>query len=123
MDIKAGARFRVTGAMLPNLVGRDVCVLGTVLRVAPNGQRLRLRCADGLEIDCNLQSPLQTSPESCVIEVQGRVRNPQGTELDANAEAILFSREASEKFDTDMYAQAVQLTAQFDRFYLQPMET
>ncbi|TGZ65470.1 hypothetical protein CRM22_005869 [Opisthorchis felineus] len=123
MDRTTGARFRVTGAMLPNLVGRDVCVVGTVLNVASTGQRLRLRCVDGREIECNLQSQLQTSPENCVAELQGRVRNPQGTELDVTAEPILFSKEASEKFDADLYAQAVQLTAQFDRFYLQPMET
>ncbi|GAA47952.1 cytochrome C oxidase copper chaperone [Clonorchis sinensis] len=73
--------------------------------------------------DSGLALTMQTSPENCVAELQGRVRNPQGTELDVTAEPILFSKEASEKFDADLYAQAVQLTAQFDRFYLQPMET
>ncbi|CAL8093497.1 unnamed protein product [Calicophoron daubneyi] len=122
MEQKIGARFRVTGAMLPNLVGREVCVVGTVLRVNPSGQRIRLRCVDGREIDCNLLSQLQTSPENCIAEIQGRVRNPQGDELDAVAEAIIFSKETSEKFDTEKYALTVQLTAQFDRFYIQPME-
>lgn len=59
MERKGAARFRVTGAMLPNLVGREVCVVGTVLRVAPSGQRVRLRCVDGREIECNLTSKLQ----------------------------------------------------------------
>ncbi|CAH8517666.1 unnamed protein product [Schistosoma mattheei] len=35
--------------MLPNLVGRDVCIVGTALRVAPSGQRIHIRCADGRE--------------------------------------------------------------------------
>lgn len=122
MDSKSGARFRVTGAMLPNLVGREVCVVGTVLHVSASGQQLRLRCVDGREVNCTLQSPLQSSADNCIAEIQGRIRNPQGTELDATAEAIIFSRDASDKFDANLYAQAIQLTAQFDRFYLQPME-
>nr|AAX31071.1 SJCHGC09784 protein [Schistosoma japonicum] len=78
-DQKPIARFRVTGSMLPNLVGRDVCIVGTVLRVSPSGQKVHMRCVDGREIDCNLLSPLQTSPENRVIEVQGRVSNVQGS--------------------------------------------
>ncbi|VDQ02548.1 unnamed protein product [Trichobilharzia regenti] len=109
--------------MLPNLVGRDVCVLGTVLRVAPSGQRIHIRCVDGKEIDCNLISPLQTSPENRIIEVQGRVSNVQGNEINATAEPVVFSQEASAKFDCELYSQAVQMTAQFDQFYVQPMET
>ena len=61
MEGKSIARFRVTGAMLPNLVGRDVCVVGKVLNVASSGQRLRLRCVDGREVECNLVSQLQVS--------------------------------------------------------------
>ncbi|CAH8848343.1 unnamed protein product [Trichobilharzia szidati] len=109
--------------MLPNLVGRDVCVLGTVLRVAPSGQRIHIRCVDGKEIDCNLISPLQTSPENRIVEVQGRVSNVQGNEINATAEPVVFSQEASSKFDCELYSQAVQMTAQFDQFYIQPMET
>ncbi|RTG88629.1 replication factor A3 [Schistosoma bovis] len=121
-DQKPTARFRVTGSMLPNLVGRDVCIVGTALRVAPSGQRIHIRCADGREIDCNLLSPLQASPENRVIEVQGRVSNVQGTEINATAEPVVFSQEASTKFDSDLYSQAIQMTAQFDQFYIQPME-
>ena len=65
---------------------------------------------------------LQTSPEGCVAEIQGRVNNAQGSEVNATTEPIFFSREASEKFDTELYSQAVQMTAQYDRFYIQPME-
>ncbi|TNN17169.1 Replication protein A 14 kDa subunit [Schistosoma japonicum] len=121
-DQKPIARFRVTGSMLPNLVGRDVCIVGTVLRVSPSGQKVHMRCVDGREIDCNLLSPLQTSPENRVIEVQGRVSNVQGTEINATAEVIVFSQEASAKFDSELYSQAIQMTAQFDQFYIQPME-
>ncbi|CAH8537483.1 unnamed protein product [Schistosoma curassoni] len=121
-DQKPTARFRVTGSMLPNLVGRDVCIVGTALRVAPSGQRIHIRCADGREINCNLLSPLQASPENRVIEVQGRVSNVQGTEINATAEPVVFSQEASTKFDSDLYSQAIQMTAQFDQFYIQPME-
>lgn len=59
MEQKSVARFRVIGSMLPNLVGRDVCVVGKVISVAPSGQRIHLKCTDGKEIDCNLISQLQ----------------------------------------------------------------
>ncbi|KAL7053334.1 hypothetical protein AAHC03_05316 [Spirometra sp. Aus1] len=120
---KKGATFRVLGAMLPRLVGREVCVLGKVLSVAPSGQELTLKCADGIEVKCILPSPLQVSPESCVVEVQGIVTQQAGNAIRATSDLIIFSREASSMFDLEQYCYTVNLTAQFDRLYVQTMES
>ena len=56
---KRGARFRITGSLIQRLEGREVCILGKALSVDPSGQKIKLQCADGVEVTCNLLSPLQ----------------------------------------------------------------
>uniref|UniRef100_A0A5K3EHH6 Pyridoxal phosphate homeostasis protein n=1 Tax=Mesocestoides corti TaxID=53468 RepID=A0A5K3EHH6_MESCO len=116
---KRSARFRVVGSLIPRLIGREVCVLGKVVSVVPSGQQISLRCADGVEVKCTLPSPLQVSPESCIVEVQGLITS--ANELQATSEPIIFPREASNKFDLDRYGYAVNLTVNFDRLYTQSM--
>lgn len=117
---KRGPRFRIVGALIPRLENREVCILGKALSVDPSGRRITLQCADGTEVRCNLSSPLQISPESCIVEVQGLVT--QAHEIQATAEPVIFPQEASNNFDLERYAYAVNLTATFDGLYMQSPE-
>ncbi|VEL22284.1 unnamed protein product [Protopolystoma xenopodis] len=120
-EMRYGARFRVLGTMLPSLVNREVCIIGKAIQVASSGQSLLVRCVDGPEVQCHLLSPLQTSPENFIVEVQGRVVDNRGQTLEATADVIIFSHEMTEKFNESLYSQCVQMTADYDRFYVQPM--
>lgn len=63
---KKGARFRITGSLIPRLEGREVCILGKALSVDPSGQKITLQSADGVEVKCNLLSPLQVNSSLCL---------------------------------------------------------
>ncbi|KAL5109999.1 hypothetical protein TcWFU_002739 [Taenia crassiceps] len=63
---------------------------------------------------------VKVSPESCIVEVQGLVT--QAHEIQATAEPVIFSQEASKNFDLERYAYAVNLTATFDGLYMQSTE-
>ncbi|VDM33946.1 unnamed protein product [Hydatigera taeniaeformis] len=121
---KRGPRFRIVGALIPRLENREVCILGKALSVDASGQRITLQCADGTEV--RLATPyyltvfVKVSPELCIVEVQGLVT--QAHEIQATADPVIFSQEASNNFDLERYAYAVNLTATFDGLYMQSTE-
>ncbi|VDN99053.1 unnamed protein product [Rodentolepis nana] len=128
---KRGPRFRIIGSLMPRLQGREVCLLGKAVSVDASGQKLTMQTADGVNVICQLPSPLQASyistrrrkmvsPDSCIVEVQGTIT--KANEIHTTAEPIIFSRETSASFDLERYAYAVNMTVTFDGLYMQSPE-
>ncbi|KAK7500781.1 hypothetical protein BaRGS_00008025 [Batillaria attramentaria] len=108
------SRHRINGALLPNYNGKQVCLLGKAKDVDPNGMFFTLVTSDDQEIRVNMAEPLSEYVAG-LTEVHGTV---QGKSISCE-NFVLFSEEASEKFDMGLYNQAVQLMERCGEHYSQ----
>jgi len=101
------ARPRINGAMLSNFIDRNVCLMGEVSEVNPNGMQFKIKASDGQMVTVNTNHRIQDYMES-VVEVQGKVTSGSSITSDfVNS----FPAEYTKEFDMASYNEAVILGA------------
>ncbi|XP_043500590.1 uncharacterized protein LOC122523089 [Polistes fuscatus] len=64
------AKERINGRYLPQKVGEEVILLGTISRKSSNGRGIELLTTDGIKVNVTLNEPLSGNDEG-YIEVHG----------------------------------------------------
>ncbi|XP_038044880.1 replication protein A 14 kDa subunit-like [Patiria miniata] len=104
---------RINGSMLPKFQGSEVCLLGRVKEIDPNGTSFVLGLSDGVDVQVQLQDPLQDMIEG-MTEVIGHVsQNPRVIN------SSQFVNLGEMDFDMTLYDEAVKITHEFPNYYLQ----
>ncbi|KAH3795888.1 replication protein A 14 kDa subunit-like [Dreissena polymorpha] len=109
---------RVNAAMLPNLQGRNVCILGMAKEVSNDGKMFTLTTSDGKDVRVQMQEPLNEYV-SGLTEVHGQVGNRNTIQCQ---NYIVFPEEVSQNFSMDLYNSAVELMARAPQHYQQGVQ-
>lgn len=104
---------RVNGSMLPKYQGREVCLLGRVKDIDPNGTSFMLGLCDNVDVQVHLQDPLQDMIEG-ITEVIGHVNQNPGI-----ITCTQYVNLGEMDFDMTLYDEAVKIIREFPSYYLQ----
>ena len=104
----ATAEVRTSGKSLPNALGKQVVVVGSVTQVG--GSSIQLKTHDDVTVIAKLASNTTMPPaENSVVEVKGMVLPDQSIQATGY---ITYD----EDFDMKMYGEAMQLVDEFPIF-------
>ncbi|XP_072910277.1 replication protein A 14 kDa subunit [Hemitrygon akajei] len=111
-DVLEGPRPRINAGMMPELMGRAVCLVGRVLKVHPTGTSFIVSDGDGNNVTVEMTDPLDEEL-SGVIEVVGRVTQK------ATIKAAYYTpfREDQNSFDLGLYNEALCILHEFSQYY------
>ncbi|XP_035688181.1 replication protein A 14 kDa subunit-like [Branchiostoma floridae] len=102
-------RPRVNASMLPQNIGKFVCLMGEVMDVDQNGLMFAVKTSDGQRVQINLPEPLEEMVAG-TIEIVGEVAN----NCQINCQSyILFGQD----FDMNLYDEAIKLAVEHSKFY------
>ncbi|KAI8516188.1 PREDICTED: replication protein A 14 kDa subunit-like [Branchiostoma belcheri] len=103
------AKPRVNASMLPQHIGKFVCLLGEVMDVDPNGLMFAVKTSDGQRVQINLPEPLEEMV-SGTVEIVGEVTNNCQVTCQSY---ILFGGD----FDMNLYDEAIKLATEHSKYY------
>ncbi|GFN83406.1 replication protein a 14 kda subunit [Plakobranchus ocellatus] len=106
---------RVNASLLPNYLGRQVCLLGLAKNVDSSGTFFTLTTSDNQDVRVQMQEPLSMHVAG-LTEVQGQVASRNSVQCD---NVVVFSDEATESFDMALYQRALELTQRCSDHYIQ----
>ncbi|RUS87800.1 hypothetical protein EGW08_004465 [Elysia chlorotica] len=106
---------RVNGSLLPNYMGRQVCLLGMAKNVDSSGNFFTLTTSDNQDVRIQMQQPLDVHVAG-LTEVHGQVASRNSVTCE---NVVVFSDEATEKFDMALYQKALELTQRCSNHYIQ----
>ncbi|XP_033639784.1 replication protein A 14 kDa subunit-like [Asterias rubens] len=112
MDQDTQPQPRVNGSMLPKYQGSVVCLLGRVKEIDPNGTSFMLGLSDNVDVQVQLQDPLQDMIEG-ITEVIGHVG--QNSRV---INCIQYVNLGEMDFDLTLYDEALKITHDFAEFYM-----
>ena len=99
------SKQRIDGRRLPQNVGQQVILLGTVENKSSNGQNIELRTTDGVQVNVTLPNPIDGNAEG-YIEVHGKLHSKSTMACD---NFILFPASMTEKFDAEQYNELMDI--------------
>lgn len=103
MNVSTGkARKRILGSMLPQHIGDNVCVLGTLVQLESSGRMLKMKTSDDQLVTVQLQQP-PNEPIERLLEVHGTVSANNAIQC---FKCIPF---ATENFDLNLYNEVLDV--------------
>ncbi|CAL1531729.1 unnamed protein product [Lymnaea stagnalis] len=106
---------RISGKLLPNYIGKSVCLLGSAKYVDSNGKFFTLTTCDKQDVQILMQEqPSQLI--SGLVEVHGDISSKNTVQCN---NIVVFPDNASDNFDFSLYQKAVELIHCCPNHYVQ----
>uniref|UniRef100_A0A0B6ZMJ7 Replication protein A 14 kDa subunit n=1 Tax=Arion vulgaris TaxID=1028688 RepID=A0A0B6ZMJ7_9EUPU len=115
MSIDDLTKPRVNASLLPNFHGKHVCLLGSAKNVDNSGHYFTLVASDNQDVRIQMQEPLNQRVTG-LVEVHGTVISRNSVRCE---NLVVFSDEASQKFDMALYQKAVEYVHRCSNLYIQ----
>ncbi|BFZ01447.1 hypothetical protein BsWGS_04486 [Bradybaena similaris] len=115
MNINDQTKPRVSGSLLLNFHGRQVCLLGLAKNVDSSGHFFTLTASDNQDIKIQMQDPLDQRVFG-LVEVHGTVTSKNSVRCD---NLVTFPDEESQQFDVALYQKAIEYAHRCTSLYIQ----
>jgi replication factor A3 len=115
MSIEDQTKPRVNASLLQNFPGKNVCLLGLAKNVDSSGRFFTLTTSDNQDVRIQVQDPLNQRVFG-LVEVHGTVLSKNSVRCE---NIVVFSEEASQKFDMALYQKALEYIHRCSNLYIQ----